>query len=467
MTGLAADVVKGDTLHSTTGIGCVSYTDTLEDVWKKVKRNHVALSRLRKVKVLIIDEVSLLSAQVFTILEEVLRLAHNSALPFGGVRIGLVGDFLQLPPFYDGLSEEENSKRKGEWYCFKSPVWLEKFKPIAFYLRQNQRAVDGTYRKFIEDLSEGRLTDEALAAFESRKTTISYSTFFDKVYPGRIVICSINKRVKGVNDTMVSLYKSRLHFSAQDEFSHPASSSKAGLVAQVALKEKVTVTRNCRIMFLKKHKVKATSDMRSKVAYTSSEVTVRNGTMGTVVGFSDRGFVERQSQRAGLIGSFPSDHSLSNIEAEKAKVDWYAAEVRLDSGLSCHVALTEDSVVNEAGEILRRLQAPFDVAYAASSHKCQGSTCERVHVAISDGQMFEREQFYVVASRVKKLQDLTIDTDLCLRSMPIGPSEEVKDFYSKAFPNEKFGWRCTRENRQILSNPRVIGLKRSVDSLYI
>ncbi len=50
-------MVKGDTLHSLTGIGCVSYTDTLEDVWKKVKRNYVALSRLRKVKVLIIDEV--------------------------------------------------------------------------------------------------------------------------------------------------------------------------------------------------------------------------------------------------------------------------------------------------------------------------------------------------------------------------------------------------------------------------
>jgi hypothetical protein len=438
MTGLAAEVVKGDTLHSAIGVGRVGLGDSFDDVWDRVRCNPLALSRLRKVRLLIIDEASLLSSQLFTFLEGILRLARNNSLGFGGVRIGLVGDFLQLPPFYDGLSEEQNRNMKGEWYCFRSPVWAIKFNPITFYLRQNQRTGDRDLGKFIEDLSEGRLSEEAISAFESRQGEVKLPEFFASENRGRMIISSLKSRVAGINSIMLNFNKSRLHFKAQNEFSHPSSQSNSSLLAKVSLLDEATVTRQCRVMFIQKHKVLATSDMRA-IEHTSSIVTVRNGSMGTVVGFSDSRFVTKTAPRAGIIGRFLENASC-NIESKKSKPGWYAAEVRLDSGWSFHVGMAEETVSVNTGETLRRLQVPFVVAYAATSHKCQGSTCEKLHVAISDGQLFEQEQFYVSVSRVRRLSELSIDPNLSIRSIPRGPSQNVKEFYSATFPREMFAW---------------------------
>jgi hypothetical protein len=259
MTGLAADAVKGDTFHSVTGVGVFKITESSEDVWVRVSQNVPALLRLRMCKIFVIDEASLLGGTLFGVFEEILRRARNSVLPFGGVRVILVGDFLQLPPFIEkteSMREEQYRILQKELYCFQSPVWTEKFKPLAIYLRINLRAVDETYRKIIEELSEGFLPERAIAAFESRKQSINFKTFFSEP-EGRIIIATVNTRVDGIHDEILKKMDSHLIFKSIDKFNDASAELSRRLESQFSAQEKVVVARKSRVMFLKKHKVLA------------------------------------------------------------------------------------------------------------------------------------------------------------------------------------------------------------------
>jgi len=459
MTGKAADIIEGETLHFIAGLGRICLNDTLETVLTRIGSNYPALSRIKTMKLLVIDEVSLLSDHVFTILEQVLRTLRGNCLPFGGVRICLIGDFLQLPPVVDSKSAAQSSEIdletvKANSYCFNSPVW-ESLDPIAFYLRTSQRAKDPQLSGIIEALSEGRMN---VPVFEARKAKIDFEKFFDGSNAGgKMVITTTVSRAAGVNCLMLGKNSSRLHFQCSDTFTSEDTTTQNALLSQVSLKEKVTVTRSSRIMFLKMSTVLAATDLRKENA-ESKKLVVRNGTLGTVVGFASREIVEKRSARVGLVGRFPPRSSAPNIEAQKANLDWYAVEIKLDCGLYIHAALEEEIVTGPNHETLRRLQVPFVLSYAATAHKCQGSTFEKVHIAVSDDQLFEREHFYVMVSRVRRLQDLSIDEVVNLSNVPVGPREEVRQFYSRMFPQEEFIWtRCEQKPHKLLGQKRDAG----------
>lgn len=98
-TGLAACNIGGVTLHSFAGIGLGK--DEVPELVKKVKRNQKAKQRWLRTKVLIIDEVSMVDADLFDKLEQVARSIRNNGRPFGGIQLVITGDFFQLPPVPD------------------------------------------------------------------------------------------------------------------------------------------------------------------------------------------------------------------------------------------------------------------------------------------------------------------------------------------------------------------------------
>ena len=95
-TGIAATHVGGMTLHSWSGIGV---TDSLSPAQIDLiaQKEHVA-RRIQKAKILIIEEISMLSASTFEAVDAVCREIRHSQRPFGGMQVVLVGDFFQLPP---------------------------------------------------------------------------------------------------------------------------------------------------------------------------------------------------------------------------------------------------------------------------------------------------------------------------------------------------------------------------------
>jgi len=98
-TGLAACNVGGVTLHSFAGIG-LGKEDATELV-RKIKKNQKAKHRWMRTKVLIIDEVSMVDADLFDKLESIARQLRNNGRPFGGIQLIITGDFFQLPPVPD------------------------------------------------------------------------------------------------------------------------------------------------------------------------------------------------------------------------------------------------------------------------------------------------------------------------------------------------------------------------------
>jgi len=113
MTGIAALHIGGTTLHSFAGIG--QGEGKPEDWISQVQINRFSVQRWRQCEVLVVDEVSMLSAELFEGLDLLARSIRNKhGQPFGGIKLILVGDPAQLPPI------------QGK-YCFESPLWIQCF----------------------------------------------------------------------------------------------------------------------------------------------------------------------------------------------------------------------------------------------------------------------------------------------------------------------------------------------------
>ena len=98
-TGVAATHLDGMTIHAWTGMGILDNL-TKKDLKKIIKKKGVSL-RIRNVQTLIIDEISMFSAGQLDIAEEIIRYAHGTWEPFGGMQVVFCGDFFQLPLLID------------------------------------------------------------------------------------------------------------------------------------------------------------------------------------------------------------------------------------------------------------------------------------------------------------------------------------------------------------------------------
>ena len=112
-TGIAASHIGGTTIHSYFGIG-LKDSLTQYDIEALTEKKYL-WDRMTKLKVLIIDEVSMLSPSLFRSIDALLRTFKFSMEPFGGVQLVLVGDFFQLPPI--------QKNREGEKFIFQTEVW--------------------------------------------------------------------------------------------------------------------------------------------------------------------------------------------------------------------------------------------------------------------------------------------------------------------------------------------------------
>jgi nucleoside-triphosphatase THEP1 len=97
MTGCAAKQIHGRTVHHYLGLGCVDESASRSEIFARVCSNRNACRRILKLDLLIVDEVSMMSSFFFDLMNETLKLIRQNTLPFGGVRLILVGDFSNYP----------------------------------------------------------------------------------------------------------------------------------------------------------------------------------------------------------------------------------------------------------------------------------------------------------------------------------------------------------------------------------
>jgi ATP-dependent DNA helicase PIF1 len=158
-TGIAATHVGGMTLHSWSGIQ-VHESLSAADIDRIASKEHIA-RRILKAKVLIIEEVSMLSASVFEMADQVCREVRRDSRPFGGLTVVLVGDFFQLPPV---------SRNKTAEFAYTSRVWKE-LNPIVCYLTEQFRQDDDEFLSVLTAIRSGEVEELHYEHLLSRVTS--------------------------------------------------------------------------------------------------------------------------------------------------------------------------------------------------------------------------------------------------------------------------------------------------------
>ena len=126
-TGIAALQIKGGTVHSWAGlgIGTKSAGWIVENlIEKKVKYRDKTFDRIKDCQRLVIDEVSMLSAEMIDLLDNVCCIVRENEEPFGGIQVIFVGDFLQLPPVTKDKEESNFAFEATAWEAADTKVFL-------------------------------------------------------------------------------------------------------------------------------------------------------------------------------------------------------------------------------------------------------------------------------------------------------------------------------------------------------
>lgn len=148
-TGIAATHIGGMTIHSWSGIGVKKIlTDWDVDA---IESKKYLWKRFDKTKVLVIDEISMLSAHAIDSVNKVCKAFKRNNLPFGGMQIVLVGDFFQLPPV-TGKGEETK-------FAFESGAWKE-LNPIILYLTEQHRQEDDSLLSILDRIRRGDVEED-------------------------------------------------------------------------------------------------------------------------------------------------------------------------------------------------------------------------------------------------------------------------------------------------------------------
>uniref|UniRef100_A0A2H8TMV8 ATP-dependent DNA helicase PIF1 n=1 Tax=Melanaphis sacchari TaxID=742174 RepID=A0A2H8TMV8_9HEMI len=168
-TGASACLIGGVTLHSFAGIG--NGECTIERGIEMASKSSTA-QVWRKCKILIIDEISMVDGEYFEKLDKIAKAVRKRDEPFGGIKLVLCGDFLQLPPVKQGKSR----------FCFQTKTWAEcRFR--CFNLKFVHRQSDNEFIKILNELRLGNI-DPVTAV--KLKSTASNLLEQDGIVPTRL-----------------------------------------------------------------------------------------------------------------------------------------------------------------------------------------------------------------------------------------------------------------------------------------
>jgi len=374
LTGCAALLLghKAKTLHSWAGIGLGK--ESTSELYIKICRNRKAKRNWLCTDLLIIDEISMMTADLFDKLNELGKKIRSNRKPFGGIQLLLVGDFFQLPPVTKG----DESK-----FAFESEAWLTTI-TSSVELTIIQRQKDEAFQKILKEARTGSLSKESVKVLTQRQ---GREWKDNKIRP--TLLFPRRAEVDMINDTNLKAlqgrkytYKARLVHDGKtpDGFTETDEAFQKALSlfdSGASYSKELVLMLDAQVML---------------IANTNPNEGLVNGSRGVVTGFcsySELPIVEFVNGTKKTIGS--------------------------------HTWPIEDY------EFVSRSQIPLQLAFAVTTHKSQGSTLDSALVDIGSG-IFEYGQAYVALSRVRSLEALYVhDFDkTAFRAHP-----KVKEFYTK------------------------------------
>ncbi len=323
-TGIAATHIHGMTIHSWSGIGVQSELD--ENALKHLAENRYVSKRIKKAKVLIIDEISMLDGKVLALVEQVCRKVRKLRLPFGGLQIVLVGDFFQLPPV---------SKKGGEGnteFAFAADVWHQ-INPTVCYLSEQHRQEDQVFLSILSAIRRNEFDETHFESMSERMITK------EELPDNMTRLYSHNANVDTLNAAELKRLPNKTHVYVMALRGPEALTS--ALIRGCLSPERLELKEGATVMFTKNNQ---------GAGYV-------NGTLGVVVGFTeDKKYPIVKTKEGVRIETEPMEWTISEGDEVFAKITQlplrlaWAMTIHKSQGVSLDAAVMDLSQTFEYGQ---------------------------------------------------------------------------------------------------------------------
>ena len=373
-TGIAAVNAGAMTIHSFFQFGLGPFVQGVIEPKSDFRINKSKLELIRHLQLLIIDEVSMVRADLMDHIDVELRRIRRNSKPFGGVQLLMIGDLQQLPPIAHG-GEDELLRQYYKTLYFFSSAALKSMKYSCIELKNVYRQTD---RHFIDILNHARdctLTSQDISDLNARYVP----GFSPKPEDGYIRLMTHNRQVDYVNETELEKLDSKPYtFVAAVTGTFPEESYPTANI--------LTLKKGAQVMFIK----------------NDPDRRFINGTLGEVKSIDKNSIAVRLAESGTVIDVEP--------------MEWQNIRYQFD----------EESKEISSKQIGRFKQYPLKAAWAITVHKSQGLTFDKaiidVHAAFSPGQA------YVALSRCRTLDGLVL-------SSPVSASVFMRDNAVDAYMN--------------------------------
>ena len=382
-TGVAAINAGGSTIHSFFQLPLCPYLPDVKELiteyqmperYRSLRKERVKI--IRTLDLLIIDEISMVRADLLDAVDMTLRKYRHNDKPFGGVQLLMIGDAQQLSPVVKDSERQYMSQVYQSPYFFHSKA-LSRLQYVTIELQKVHRQKDAEFLDILNAVREDRMTAQLLRKINER-VGVPPVRQEDGTEPIRLT--THNVRADEVNSRkLAELPDDPSLFTAQIEGDFPEHSYPADEVLELKPGAQVMFIRN------------------------DSDGKYYNGKLAKVEKIA-KGVVTVSDSNGEMIDVTP--------------VEWPNTQYELD---------------DESGEICQNVvgtfrQLPLRIAWAITIHKSQGLTFD--NVVIDAGAAFAFGQVYVALSRCRSLEGITLES-------PITSSGIYRDMHVAAF-NEGF-----------------------------
>lgn len=354
-TGLSAVNIGGETIHSFFKLA--PKIATPEDILKKRFK-----PLYEKIDVILIDEISMVRVDLFDAMDKIMRDNRDPNLPFGGARVIVFGDLMQLPPVCSGEEEKilSNIYTKGSYYFFDSYVFESlKFKVVT--LHKNYRQSEKDFTGFLDRLRIGEINEEDLSFINRRSDDCGM------IDEKSTIISTRNDFVNKINSQKLHDLKGDSYYleTSVENVSKEYRYTSEDIFGQDKMLE---LKVGARVIFTK-------NDPKDKKFF--------NGSIGTVTGI-------KKDNIEVLIDKNTESTTIVPMTQEKIRYNFDMNTQTISTNVLAKIT-----------------QYPLKLGWAITIHKSQGQTFDKAFIDITRSP-WENGQLYVALSRCRSFNGLTI-----------------------------------------------------------